>query len=96
MRWLAVNLRRALGAAPGGQAVTFEPWHGHSKINPSSQGGQVDTIDKARAEMERMDSLYARAEARGASPATLDELAQATADAEAAYYRACDFWEPAS
>ena len=54
----------------------------------------MDTIGKARAEMERMDSLYARAEARGASPATLDQLAQATADAEAAYYRACDFWEP--
>ena len=56
----------------------------------------MDTIDWYRAEMERMDSLYARAEARGASPATLDQLAQVTADAEAAYYRVCEVWEPAS
>lgn len=56
----------------------------------------MDTIDRARAVMESADDAYFRAADAGASIGTLDVLAQAAGDAEAAYYRACDMWEPAS
>lgn len=54
----------------------------------------MDSIDLARLAMEAADDAYANAIERGASNATLDRLAQATADAELAYYRACETWQP--
>jgi hypothetical protein len=53
----------------------------------------VDTIDQAREAMERADDAFAAY--AGHCDATLDALAQAVDDAERAYYRACDLWEPA-
>jgi len=61
------------------------------------EGGEVmDDLHVARERMESADDAFTRAIMFGSSTvAALDVLAQAVADAEQAYYRAVDFWEPA-
>jgi len=53
----------------------------------------MDVIDVAREAMESADDAYEQY--TGHCDAVLDELAQAVADAEAAYYRACEDYAPA-
>jgi hypothetical protein len=55
----------------------------------------MDTIEHARQVMEAADDAYESALNAGASHDTLNTLAQAVHDTEQAYYRACEFWEPA-
>lgn len=54
----------------------------------------MDTITAARQRLEGAEEAYADAEARGVPAGVLDDLVQAVDDAERAYFRAVDFWEP--
>lgn len=54
----------------------------------------ADSITRARQALEDAEDAHAQAGQNGAPAGVLEDLSLTVADAEAAYYRACDLWEP--